>query len=541
MGASESISNIEIGTMRRVDNSNGSVYELSDTSFPKFYYDHSNHIDKIDSWLRKIKLCVANKMYPLPPVIIVDSPKSGKSALLTRIIPKRIHKNFPSSIILYLDFLTLSVPTTNPLIDSLELFVELLIQKMVQLFENVGFEIDRHIINSMNSSQTRLQAIFKAFNVWLCRKKCLCFMVWDEVQRFLVSSTIAGSIFNDITLHEKFHNIAFALTGSGMVSALQIITQLPSNGTSWIAEATKISVFPEVQGDDPITSQADEISIADQMFQLLKAYHPDTTPSNLLDYVTDSNPAVLAYFCQLHKSNNSNPGAMKKTLCDWYAKLWHDFENDSLPLLQRIQEDDPQILSLLLHVASETLDINIIDLSAFGRWSNVFQSLMRQREDGKVKFVGYYGYLILRSCVSKDGTWKIKKVSSPNKLPIPPLWATVTFLNELISGKSQKEREVANQLSNDLFMRCDPTFQFATDQGYSFFFHYFDPNNKYGIFNDPSDVMPFLTYLKYIRNAVAHIKSLGQINVIHLNVPTCLSDWVKILLEKFVNTSLHVI
>jgi len=60
-------------------------------------------------------------------------------------------------------------------------------------------------------------------------------------------------------------------------------------------------------------------------------------------------------------------------------------------------------------------------------------------------------------------------------------------------------------------------------------------------FNDPSDVMPFLTYLKYIRNAVAHIKSLGQINVIHLNVPTCLSDWVKILLEKFVNTSLHVI
>lgn len=170
-------------------------------------------------------------------------------------------------------------------------------------------------------------------------------MLWDEIQRLFQVSSLAGSIFNSITLLEKFHNIAFAVTGSGMVTALQNIVQFPSNGTSWIAEATHISVYPEVssQCGDSISSQANEILIASQMFELLRSYHPLSTPTNLLDYINDSNPAVLAYFCQLHKSDNSNPDAMKKTLYDWYGKLWQDFEYDSLPLLQKSKTKIPKL------------------------------------------------------------------------------------------------------------------------------------------------------------------------------------------------------
>ena len=159
---------------------------------------------------------------------------------------------------------------------------------------------------------------------------------------------------------------------------------------------------------------------------------------------------------------------------------------------------------------------------------------MRKSEDGKVKFVGYYGYLIIRSWDVKNGSWQIKKVKSVNKLPIPSLWATVTFLNEVINGKTQLDRELANQISQDIVFRFDSAFDFSTDQRYSYFYQYFDPNNKYGIFNDPADVMPYLTYLSYIHNAIAHIKSLQQIQDINLNVPTYLGEWVRALLEKFV-------
>jgi len=525
--------NIEVGTMRKVNNFvNISVYELSDRGFPKFYYDHSNHVDKIDEWLKKIQLSFDHNMYPLPPAIVIDSPKSGKSALLTRIMPKRIYEKFPSAIILYFDFLTVSVPI-NPLIDMLEPFLDIFIENLVEIFKNIGFETN---CPKVSSNKTRLSTILKSFNDWLSLKNLLCFMLWDGIQRWFLVSSSAGSIFNNITLHEKFHNIAFAVTGSRMITVLQSITQFPTNGTSWIGEATQISVYPGVHSElgDSIASQANELFISSQMFQFLRFYHPLTTPINLLDYVTDSNPAVLAYFCQLHKSDNSNPGAMKKTIFNWYYKLWHDFENDSLPLLHRIQEDDPHILSLLLHVASETVDSSRIDLTSFGRWSDVFNNLLRHCLDGKIRFVGCYGFFIIRSFEVKNGTWKIKMKSLDFKVLIPSLWAIVVFLHEVISGKSEKDREIANKISNDIVIQHNPAFDFATDLRYSFFYHYFDPNNKYGSFNDPSDVMPYLTYLKYIRNAIAHIKSVEQMNDIHRNVPIYLSDWVKVLLEKFV-------
>ena len=538
MGLAVSSSNIKVGSLREIrgDDIEGSVFELDDGKFPNFYFDHSNHVAKVDSWLKKIQICLANNILPLPPAVIVDSPKSGKTTLLTRIIPSRIRTEFPSAIILFLDFLTIST-ANNHHVDSIDVFVKVFIEYLVQVLKDFGFYVNESdgVFNLSVSIQSRLKQLFSLLNGWLSKKGCLCFMIWDEIQRwFQLNNSNAGAIFNHITLHAKFSNIVFAVTGSSMVTVLESIVHFPSNGTSWIAEATQISVYPQMLSDsvDRIASQADERAIAFQMFQLLQQYHPDTTPNNLLDYVCDSNPAVLAYFCQLHKSNNSNPGSMKATLYQWYEKLWNDFLTDSLPILQMVQVDDPEVLSLLLHIASETLSIHKIDFSSLGTWRCLFEPILRQTQAGKVVFVGYYGYLIMRCCeVQSNGELKIKKSKSPNKLPIPALWSTVQVISEILNRKTLEDRTKANKISEDIIKKGNNGMpvDFVTDPCFLYFLTNHGDKSTFD-----SSILSYLHFLKYIRNSISHIKSLNNINQLYVQMPMYLSEWVRVLMETFV-------
>ena len=459
-----------------------SVWELVDGKFPKFYFDHSNHVEKVDSWLMKIQKSLDNKMFPLSPAIIVDSPKSGKSALLTRIMPHKIRAKFPSAFILFIDFLTIPA-ANNHHVDMMDIFGKVFIERLVDTLSEFGFNLKRDDVFNVNITiQTRLRNVFRLLNDWLSKKKCLCFMIWDEIQRwFQLNNSSAGAIFNDITLNARFGNIAFAVTGSSMVTSLENIVRFPSNGTSWMAEATQISVFPQVSSDsfDSIAWQADELAIASQMFKLLQQYYPDSTPDNLLDYVCGSNPAVLAYFCYLHKSNNSNPGSMKATLNSWYDNMWSNFKNDSLPLLKRIQADNSEVLSLILHIASGTVSIDTIDFNSFGKWQCLFETILRQTDDGKVIFVGCYGYYITRCCeVDQNGELKITAPETVNnELPIiPSVWATVSLLSEMMSRRSVADRTNANKVSEAVIKKCNSgmPIDFATDGCFLYFLPYGD-------------------------------------------------------------------
>jgi hypothetical protein len=119
---------------------------------------------------------------------------------------------------------------------------------------------------------------------------------------------------------------------------------------------------------------------------------------NLLDFILDRSPAVLAYFCQVHNSNETNPGAMKKTLDNWYTKLWDNFQKDFMPLLQTIQSENFDVLSIILKIASGSCELNQFSPELFDQWEPLLLLLLRQTLDGKVVFVGYYAYLIICSC-----------------------------------------------------------------------------------------------------------------------------------------------
>jgi hypothetical protein len=80
------------------------VYALTGNErFPRFYYDYGNHRQKVLEWLGKIRNCIENSSYPLPPLAIMDPPKAGKSALL-RLLPHIILEIYPKSKIIHIDF-----------------------------------------------------------------------------------------------------------------------------------------------------------------------------------------------------------------------------------------------------------------------------------------------------------------------------------------------------------------------------------------------------------------------------------------------------
>ena len=186
------LSNIKVGNLRQITRIDveGSVYEIDGPNFPKFYFDHSNHVEKIDYWLTKIQKSMDNNMFPLSPAVLVDSQKSGKTALLTKIMPHRIREKFPTAIILFIDFLSISI-ASNHHVDTFDLFGKVLIEHLVNTLSDFGFNLKRDDACSFTMNitiQTRLGRIFRLLNVWLSKKKCMCFMIWDEIQKWLRSN-----------------------------------------------------------------------------------------------------------------------------------------------------------------------------------------------------------------------------------------------------------------------------------------------------------------------------------------------------------------
>ena len=54
-----------------------SILEIKDGSFPNFYFDPGNNIDKVNQWLEAVKISIEWGSYPFSPAILIDPPKAG--------------------------------------------------------------------------------------------------------------------------------------------------------------------------------------------------------------------------------------------------------------------------------------------------------------------------------------------------------------------------------------------------------------------------------------------------------------------------------
>ena len=380
------------------------VYELrGDERFPRFYYDYGNHRKKVLKWLHTMESCIENSNYPLPPLAIMDPPKAGKSALL-RLLPHIILEIYPKSKIIHIDFAQFALNLTDLQTDEMEPFSKHLLRGLNNACKKVGINLKLEFGSS--DPVTNIEEAFKHINMWLVKKKVMCFMLWDEVQRwFQLNNFHAAALFDQLTLHQHFSNIAFVITGSGIVQIFNSILNFPSNGTFWSSSATFMSLYPGIENDlenslDIQTQFSDE-NIGRNMFMLLKHFHGDYIPDNVLEYLPDKSPAIVSYFCELHKGNSSQPREMKKTLGRCYDKLFNDFKRDALPVLKIISESDKNLFNMFGRIASSTLLVDELHyLEVLCQWKPVFESLLRCKEvsgSTYVMFAGYYGYLFVRS------------------------------------------------------------------------------------------------------------------------------------------------
>jgi hypothetical protein len=63
-----------------------------------------------------------------------------------------------------------------------------------------------------NDATTNIEEAFQNLNKWLINKRTMCFMLWDEVQRwFQLNNFHAAALFDQLTLHQSFTHIAFVI------------------------------------------------------------------------------------------------------------------------------------------------------------------------------------------------------------------------------------------------------------------------------------------------------------------------------------------
>jgi hypothetical protein len=521
-----------------------SVYRLKENErFPCFYYDYGNHREKVLNWLHTIRSCSDNSNYPFPPLAIMDPPKAGKTALL-HLLPHMILEIYPKCKIIHIDFAQFALNLTDVQTDEMEPFSAHLLRGLSNACQTVGINIDFQIAS--NDATIKITEAFQIINKWLVKKGTICFMLWDEVQRwFQLNNFHAAALFDQLTLHQSFTNIAFVITGSGIVQIFNSILSFPSNGTFWSSSATFMSLYPGVENDSEegldIKTQLLDDNIGRNMVILLKHFHGEYIPDNVLDFIPDKSPAIVSYFCELHQGKESTPREMKRTLGRCYEKLFNDFKRDVIPVLKTLSESDKHLFNTLGRIASSTLLIGELhNLDVLCQWKPVFESLLRCKEvrgSTYVMFAGYYGYLFVRSIdssrVDDSGNFRLITLRNFNKLPVPALWATVSLVHGLWEFKSFELRVRANTMSAKIFREFDlhlsDPMDWVSDPTYRYFY-ILNANDMNATVVNPSEDTPYLDLLKFVRNSVSHIRSLPKIAEISNNMPECLNKWIRELL-----------
>jgi hypothetical protein len=274
------------------------------------------------------------------------------------------------------------------------------------------------------------------------------------------------------------------------------------------------------------------------MFMLLKHYHKDFVPGNLLDFVPDRTPAIMAYFCTLHGENVTSKRQMNITSSLCCEKLYDDFNKDFIPIFKTIETNDRDLFDKLISIASSTLKFG--EIGDLGVWKSLLESLLRyektENNEIVVSFAGYYGSLIMRSVKLVGGVYKLTKNNNyllSNKQPIPAIWVTITLIHSVLEQKSFICRKKANDLSEQIFFCSGIDITNGNDWAkYSVYKYFCDPIGKDYI--DTSKIItsktPYLELLHLIRNKICLLRSLFSINEVKLQMPSCLYEWTRELL-----------
>lgn len=102
-------------------------------------------------------------------------------------------------------------------------------------------------------------------------------------------------------------------------------------------------------------------------------------------------------------------------------------------------------------------------------------------------------------------------------------------MHSLLESKDDFYRTQANALSSKIFQKHGIDIDDWTN--YSVYNYFYNKNDKRGGVDIATTATPYLELLRQIRNRISHLRILGDIDEAHRNMPICLHEWIKELLN----------
>lgn len=463
------------------------VIEMGDDGgFPSFFIDHSGVINQFQTWLEDIAASESDGS-PIRPCIILDPPKSGKTALLTRIAPTKIQETFTNPLVVNVNFLA-DVPTNTGEgfgWEYLKSFVRSLITilRKFSLVWNLGMwtheddptDIGEYLIRVFEHLDSRGERIF---------------FLWDEVQIWL-RATDGPSLFDKITFQRQFRNLRFCVTGT-MMMMYKAILSLPSDGhNSWS------SAMHVVAADQSANPEA----LKNLTLKLLIERYPPLTSTYVDNYASDSSPAILCFLHATYMSHMNNIRVIDNIVQNMLKSV---FRSDIPAVLALYTGDEyekevyEQLARLSLGlVRSDELDTVTVVLQS---WFRIFRVWIEEDDHGFLFIKGCFGYLLAAS-LSVDGP--LSYPSTPFDYPVPRYFTTILLLQKMLETQSQDKLIEMNNMSE----KCleGEHIDWTTYDPYKFFFLRSSRESNDSPVGNTSQT-PYLEFPKCMSNTLRHLK-----------------------------------
>ena len=304
--------------------------------------------------------------------------KTGKSTVLTRLLPQIILTRFPDAEICFLDFAAFLNAGSEP--GEME---ERLLKEVCSWATASGFDVGLADQLTLNQLMDILDRSGRTY-----------FFLIDEVQRYFEvrqgTFPLWDTLKGFVGVNRQRSNLHFAITGSAMVLAWQNFLKMTPNGFTFVGECRKIFL--------PWRHPRHELDYA--KCKLLATAANESERDELTELLAEiSSVPLMAYTATMRKYSQS----VKDTQLQVNLKLRAEFVTEMTPLLGEPTWSKPECLQYIRDLAMGGATSDPADFFDEILYGCFFEPYI-QKENGKFSFADNPWTVCMAQCVDENGT-----------------------------------------------------------------------------------------------------------------------------------------
>ena len=304
--------------------------------------------------------------------------KTGKSTVLTRLLPQIILTTFPDAEICFLDFAAFLDVGSEP-----GEMKEGLLKEVCSWATSSGLDVG-------HADQLTLNQLMDI----LARSGRTCFFLIDEVQRYFEvrqgTLPLWDTLKGFVGVNKQRPNLHFAITGSAMVLAWHNFLKMTPNGFTFVGECRKIFL--------PWQHPKHELAYAKSKFLATAANESERDELTALLAEIASVP-LMAYTATMWKYAQS----IKDTQQQVNLKLRSEFVTEMTPLLGDPAWSKPERLQYIRDLALGGATSDPADFFNEIVYGCFFKPYI-QELDGKFSFADNPWTVCMAQCIDENGT-----------------------------------------------------------------------------------------------------------------------------------------